>query len=308
MTLPGAPARESLAAPSGLDAVLLAIALTGVSFSGPIMAATAAPALAIAFWRNAFGGGVTALVASVRSHRELRALPARSWRLSALAGVALAAHFGLWIPSVTMTSIASSVALVSTQTVFTAGIAQLSGRTLPRLAWLGMVLATVATALITGADVGHSWRAVLGDLLAVAGGFCAAVYVTIGAAARTRLSTAAYTVICYATCALLLLAVCLIGRVQLVGFSGNAWLKIAAVTICAQLLGHSLINVVLRSTSATVVSMAILLEVPGAALVAAVWLAQRPPLSAVPGIVLLLGGLVLVASSRNHDDPVESTE
>ena len=44
--------RESLAVPRGVDAVLLVVALTGISFSGPLMAATAAPALAIAFWRT----------------------------------------------------------------------------------------------------------------------------------------------------------------------------------------------------------------------------------------------------------------
>ena len=88
---------------------------------------------------------------------------------------------------------------------------------------------------------------------------------------------------------------------RLTGFSTDAWLKIVAVTICAQLLGHTLINVVLRSTSATVVSLAILLETPGAAVVAALWLHQRPPWLAVPGIVALLVGMALVVRSRTPD-------
>ncbi len=295
--------REALAAPPALDMVLLAVAVTGVSFSGPLIAATAAPALAIAFWRNALGSGVTLPIAALRHPAELRGLSRRSWVMAGIAGAALAAHFGTWVPSLTMTTVASATALASTQTVFAALIATVVGRRLPRPAWVGIGVATIGTGLITGADVGTSGRALLGDLLAIIGGFAAAVYVTVGASARTRMTTASYTAICYSICSLLLLAVCLAGGVRLGGYPANAWLKIVLVTVCAQLLGHSLINVVLRSTSPTMVSLAILFETPGAAIVAYLWLGQHPPLTAVPGIALLLIGLVLVVRVRTA--PVE---
>lgn len=300
--------RENLAAPPALDSALLVIALAGVSFSGPLMAATAAPALAIAFWRNAFGAGVTALFVGTRHLGELRALDRRSVGVAAAAGVALAAHFATWVPSVTMTSVASATALVSTQTIFVALIARWRGRDLPRAAWLGIVVATFGSALITGADVGTSGRALAGDGLALIGGLSAGIYVSIGSRARLRMTTASYTVICYTVCALVLLAVCAIGGVRLHGFSANAWAKIVLVTVSAQLLGHSVINLVLRSTSATVVSVAILLETPGAGIVAYVWLHQRPPWTAIPGLLLLFAGLMVVARSREPDLPVEVVE
>lgn len=300
--------RESLALPSGVDAALLVVALTGISFSGPLMAATAAPALAIAFWRNAMGVLPTSGLVAVRRRRELFAVPARALAGAGLAGCALAAHFATWVPSVTMTSVASATALVSTQMVFTAVIAHGQGRRLPRLAWLGIGVAVVATGLITGADVELSARAVAGDLLAIAGGLFAAIYLSIGARVRTHMSTATYTGICYAVCSGVLLLVCLVGGVPLFGYPADAWLKIVLVTICAQLLGHTLLNVVLRSTSPTVISLAILLEVPGAAIVAYLWLGQHPPLSAIPGLILLVGGLGLVARSRGDAGPIELTE
>jgi hypothetical protein len=49
------------------------------------------------------------------------------------------------------------------------------------------------------------------------------------------------------------------------------------------------------------VSLALLFEVPGAAIIAAIWLGQTPPLAAVPAAVLLLVGLGLVISSRDKD-------
>jgi drug/metabolite transporter (DMT)-like permease len=73
------------------------------------------------------------------------------------------------------------------------------------------------------------------------------------------------------------------------------------LTLGAQLLGHTLFNVVLRTTSPTVVSLFLLLEVPGAALIAALWLKQVPPLAAIPAAALLLLGLGIVVSARSED-------
>jgi drug/metabolite transporter (DMT)-like permease len=292
---------ESLVLPPARDAGLLLVALAGVSASGPIMAATAAPALAIAFWRNALGAASTGLLTGLRHRAEFAALDRRGWAVASLAGVFLALHFGTWVPSVKLTSVASATALVATQAIFTGLIAALAGRRLPRQAWVGMALAILGTALIAGADFGVSARALSGDLLALLGGLFAAAYVTAGASARRGMSTAAYTTICYSVCAAGLLVVCLAGRQSLGGYSGRAWLLILAVTGCAQLLGHSLINVVLRSVSATLVSLTILIEVPGAALIAYFWLHQRPPASAIPGLVLLFAGLVIVVRSRPRE-------
>jgi drug/metabolite transporter (DMT)-like permease len=66
-------------------------------------------------------------------------------------------------------------------------------------------------------------------------------------------------------------------------------------------LGHSVFNVVLRTTSATVVSLVLLLEIPGAGLIAAVTLGQVPPLAALPAAVLLLVGLGIVISSAGEE-------
>ena len=58
-------------------------------------------------------------------------------------------------------------------------------------------------------------------------------------------------------------------------------------------------NRVLRSVSSTVVSLVILFEIPGAALLAWVWLDQSLQWLAVPAIALLLGGLALVVGSKS---------
>lgn len=281
-----------------MDVVLLGIAVLATSSAAPLIAATAAPTLAIAFWRNAFGGAVLVPWAAASRRPELRSLPVRSWRLSAGSGVLLALHFGTWVPSLGLTSVASSTALVATQPVWAALIARARGHEVARGVWLGTGLSVVGAALVAGIDLQVSTRALAGDLLALAGAVAAAGYVTVGSTVRARVSTVSYTAICYSICALALLAVNLVSGQRLAGWDSQTWLKLLALTAGAQLLGHSLVNVALRSTSATVVSLVMLLEVPGAALIAALWLHQVPGLSVLPGLALLLAGAVLVLRNR----------
>jgi drug/metabolite transporter (DMT)-like permease len=99
----------------------------------------------------------------------------------------------------------------------------------------------------------------------------------------------------------MLLAVCLVGRQSLSGYDGQTWVKLLAITLGAQLLGHSLFNVVLRTTSPTVVSLTLLLEIPGAALIAAIFLDQRPALLALPAAALLVLGLALVVRAATRE-------
>jgi drug/metabolite transporter (DMT)-like permease len=117
---------------------------------------------------------------------------------------------------------------------------------------------------------------------------------------RRHVSTATYTTVCYATAAVLLLVTCLVSGSALSGYPASAWERLVAVTVGAQFLGHSLFNRVLRTVSPTMVSLAILFEVPGAALVAAVWLGQTPPASAVPGLLTLLAGVGVVVAARDR--------
>lgn len=278
--------------------IALVVALIAVSSSAPLIAYAAAPALAIAFWRNALAVGVLAPVAGVRRRDELSWLVRGAGRptalLCVLAGVALAAHFGTWVPSAKLTTAAAATAMGSTQPVWAALIAAARRVRVPGVTWAGIALAVLGAVLATGADLAVSGRAVAGDLLAVAGGAAAAVYTTLGERARARISTTGYTLICYGVCAALLGGVCLVAGVPVVGFDARTWLAIAALTAGAQLLGHSLVNFALHRVSATMMSVLLLLEVPGAALLGWAWLGQLPAPASLPGLALLVLGVLVV--------------
>lgn len=284
----------------------MAVAVVGISLSGPLTALVVAPVLAIAFWRNAAGAAVMLPVLLTRERTTLAGLRWRDLRSSGVAGLFLAAHFAAWLPSLSMTTVAASIALVTTTPIWTALAARIAGVALPAAVWWGLALAVVGAALIAGVDVAVSMRAVAGDGLAMLGAVAAAGYVLAGARARERLATSAYTVVAYSTCALVLAAAALIVDAPLAGFSARDWWLIAAITFVAQLLGHTLFNLVLSSVGPTVVSLAVLLEVPGSLIVAMVLLGQAPPLLALPGMLAVVVGVALVVRASRPTTLVEA--
>jgi len=301
-----APAAWAVRRPGGRDVALMAVAVVGISLSGPLTALVVAPVLAIAFWRNAAGSAALLPVLVTRERGTLAGLRLRDLRSSALAGLFLAAHFAAWLPSLSMTTVAASIALVTTTPIWTALISRLAGVRFPPPVWWGLLLAVVGAAMIAGVDVTVSLRAVAGDGLALLGAIFAGGYVLAGARARERLATSAYAVVCYSTCAVVLAVAALIVRVPLAGFSARDWWLIAAITVVAQLLGHTLLNLVLSSVGPTMVSLVILLEVPGALIVALVLLHQAPPLLALPGMVAVVVGVGLVVRAGRPTTIVEA--
>ena len=95
--------QRRLAEPTREDAVLLAVGVLCASSAAPLIAATAAPALAVAFWRNALGALVVLPYAGAVGRVELRVA---TMRVLALAGALLAAHSATFVPSLGYTSVA----------------------------------------------------------------------------------------------------------------------------------------------------------------------------------------------------------
>jgi drug/metabolite transporter (DMT)-like permease len=288
---------DVVARPPKGDLVLIAVAVAAVSTSAPLIREAEAPALAIAFWRNALAVAVLAPVCAARRRDEIAGLGRRPARGALLAGLLLAAHFATWVPSLSFTTVASSVALVATQPVWAALLARVRGQAVPAQAWLGIGIAVGGAVLLTGVDVTVSGRALAGDLLALAGGALAAAYVTVGGEVRQTVSTTLYTTICYAAAAAVLGVLCLGGGQALGGFDPRTWLCLLALTVGPQFLGHSVVNRVLRTTSATVVSVAILFEIVGATFLAWIAFGETPQAGAYPAAVLIAAGIVLVVLS-----------
>ncbi len=296
----GSAPPSGLSRPPAPDVVRLGVAVLFISLSGPMIVVTAAPVLAIAFWRCLIGSGLTGVWVIARRWSSLGALTRRELRLTVIAGVFLGLHFATWIPSLTLTTIAASTALVATQPIWAALIARATGVRITSRVWIGIAIAFSGVIVLTGVDLSVDPAHLWGDALALVGAVFSAAYVSVAERVRKTVDTSTMTFVLYAVSAVTILPLVLIFGQELVGFDAQAWALILAVTLGAQLLGHSMMTRVLSSTSATVVSLAILFEMPGATLVAALWLGQVPPLALLPAAALILAGLVIVIKAADR--------
>ena len=291
---------EELARSSRSTWLLLALGVGIASVSGILVRyADEAGPLAISFWRCFAGAAL--LVPFARS--ELRQMSRRDYVVPSVAGLFLALHFATWITSVGMTTIAASVLLVSTTPIFAAGAGRaFFGERIGNRGWFGIVLAFAGTALIVGTDLSGSDA--LGNLLALIGGAMAAGYVIAGREARRTLGILPYAVVTYAVAAALLLPPTLIDGQDLLGYDAGTWLALAAIVIGPQLLGHTIINLVLDDLDATTVSISIMVEPIVASALAYFLFSETPSALIYPGGVAILIGIYL-ASTRPQPVVVE---
>lgn len=284
--------------PTWVSWALLSLGVLSVAGSAIfIRYAEDAEPLAISFWRCALGALALALFAK----RGFARMTAGGWRLPLIAGAFLAVHFATWITSLELTTVANAVLLVATTPIFTALAARYIFKERFRsIIWIGIALTLAGTALIalSGGEGGGGSR--LGDSLALIGAVTVAGYTLAGEISRRQLGIVEYAVITYATAAVLLLAACFIGGVPLFGYGPQTWLAIAAIVVGPQLLGHTVLNYVLRDLDATTVSVAVMAEPPIAIALAFFLFSEAPSALVYPGGLAIIVGIVLVSVYRGR--------
>ena len=287
--------------PRGRDIPLLLLGIVGIGTSGPVIALSAMPILALIFWRNL--GGALMMAPFAFLNREWRKKENRQgMRWAALAGIALAFHFIGFFVAMRFTTVAAGTALTALQPIFAAYLVKRLGGHIPRQAWIGMIISLSGVLIITGVDFQISRRAFIGDLAAIACAALAALYVLLGSHAQRSISTSTYTSICYLVCALTALPIALISQTQIWGFKAREWWLLLALIAGAQILGHTMFNLALKRVSPAIVSLIVFFEVPVSAILAFWWLDQLPPTGTIPGLILLLIGCgIFVLRSKNAE-------
>lgn len=259
------------------------------------------PSLAIAAWRLALAALLLLPLALARSGAELRSLSRPQWLLALASGAFLGAHFASWIISLEYTSVASSVALVTTNPIWIALFSWLilRERLSLRLS-MAIALALGGSAAIFLADEagGPATQPMLGNTLAVIGSLTVCGYLLIGRKLRGGMNLLPYITIVYGCAALCLMAAALVAGVKLGGYSPFAWAMLAGLALGPQLLGHSAVNYALRHLSATVIAVAVLGEPIGSTLFAWLFFGETVGLSKLVGMGLLLGGIFLAATAK----------
>jgi len=231
-------------------------------------------------------------IACAHSRYELLHLIKAGLTLPLLSGVLLALHFVLWIASLSYTTVASSVVLVTANPVFVALASHFLFREkLSRQVIIGIAVCLAGAALIGYGDWTLGLKALFGDLLALLGAIAVAGYYLIGRRLRQTTDTLSYASIVYSSAALVLLLSALALRYPLLGYSSTTYVMLVLLALIPQTVGHLSLNWSLRFVSATLVAIAVLGEPVGATVLALAILHEVPTLTQVLGGILILSGI-----------------
>lgn len=277
----------------------ISVAMVSISFASIFIKWSESPPFVIAAYRLLFSSAILLpFVLWTRGFSEMRRFTKTDVLLVLLSGVALTFHFQLWIASLSLTLVSTSVILVTSHPIFVAAVSHfLLKEEVKKIAAVGIVIAFAGVAVISIADYGVGGSTLLGDLMAFVGGICAGIYFLSGRVARQRVSLATYAFSVYTISSVMLFASAAIAGDALAVTDGTELLLFLAMAIFPTMLGHTMFNYALKRVPAHIISTSVLGEPVGASILAFLLLpGEVPGAEIVLGGVLVVGGLYIVLS------------
>jgi len=281
--------------------LVLAIGVIAISTSAILVKVSTAPSGVIAFYRLLFSVLLMGPIFFSKYRTELKLVTKRDWGISIASGFFLAFHFILWFESLNYTSVASSTVLVTLQPIFAfIGTYLFFKERLSLNAICSGMIAVLGSVIISYGDFKISGTALFGDMLALAACALVTFYLLFGQSVRKRISLITYTFIVYAISTSVLLVYLLVTKESFYPYPKSDWLYFILLAIIPTLLGHTLLNWVVKWVSTSMISVAILFEPVGATVLAYYMIGETVNLSQViGGAVVLLGiGLYILVERK----------
>ncbi|MEM0466829.1 MAG: DMT family transporter [Candidatus Thermoplasmatota archaeon] len=278
------------------------VSIIAVSFASIFILTCTAHPLSISFYRILF---TTILVLPFvvfrkKNRKEIRTLPLPKILFMILIGIILALHFALWITSLTQTSVASSVILVTAHPMIVAPIAHyLLKERLAKINILGIVLSVSGVIILVSENyyTTTTLDSLEGNILAMLGGVAAGLYILGGRKTRNTVSIFSYAAIVYASATTTLFCICILLQAPIIGLSATDYGLIFLMALISGIFGHTLYNWSLKYIRASIASVMLLGEPIGSTLLAFAipWIKQQPPQFSLIGGSLILVGIYLTA-------------
>ncbi len=280
--------------------IALFISVISVSFAAIFIVSCDAPALSIAFYRLLF---TTLLILPFvllykKTREEILNLPRKTLLIMVGIGIILAAHFALWITSLELTSVASSVILVTAHPLLVGPVSHFFLK--ERLSFvnsLGIALSVSGVIILVYGNYGFAagLDTIEGNTLAILGGVAAGLYILGGRKLRKTVSIGSYAFVVYAIGTVVLFIICLTFNAPVINLSLRDYGIIFLMAIVAGIFGHTLYNWSLEHIRASVASVVLLGEPIGSSLLAFAlpWMQQTPSYYTIIGGVIILSGIYL---------------
>ena len=282
--------------------LIVLLGVVGISASAILVRWSTAPSMVLVMYRMIVAVGLLSPVVLLRCRDELKALKKKDWLMSAAAGCCLGLHFTFYFESVRTTSIAAAVVLSDTEVLFVAlGSILLLRKKLSRQCWLAVGLAFVGAVMValSGGTGGES--GLLGNIFALLSALLLALYTTIGASTRQRMSNTAYTFVAYAFAAITVAVVAVASGTPLAGYGANNWLTALGMAVLCTLLGHSIFTWGLEYLPPAYISTVKLLEPVFAAVWGMLLFRESPTLLGVVGGIIVIVGVFIYGRATEEE-------
>lgn len=225
--------------------------------------------------------------------RRGRLTPAH-FKWASLAGALYALHFGAWVWSLTLTSVAASVTLVTVTPLVLAVVSIFTGKDRPsRRIAASLALAAVGVGLIGWADLSMSAQALIGDALAFIGALAMAGYFVLVRRLGAELDVLGFAALTTGFGALWLMLLSWLMGVPWQLASFHSWAYLLLATLIPQLIGHNLLTWSLRHVTPTTAGIATLAEPVGSTLLGLMLLGVGATPLVYLGCAITLGAVLL---------------
>ncbi|WP_084242460.1 DMT family transporter [Planomicrobium okeanokoites] len=267
------------------------VGVISVAMSAIFVKMTNADSGVTAFYRMLFSILIMSPLFFFKYTHEVKKLSKRDWLFTTIAGIFLAFHFILWFESLNYTSVASSTVLVTLQPLFAfAGTYFFFKEKLSVKTIVSALIAIGGSVLIAYGDFKISGQALFGDILALIACALITAYLLFGQDIRKRLSLVTYTFVVYGVSTITLFFYIVLKGESFGPYPAQEWMWFVLLAIIPNLLGHTLFNWALKWVSTNVISIAILFEPVGAAILAYFILGEYLNASQIiGGTVVILG-------------------
>ncbi|MCS7369585.1 MAG: DMT family transporter [archaeon GBS-70-058] len=277
------------------DYIILGIAVFSVSWASIFVVLSNAPGIVCAFWRMTLSSILTLLIMVVSGEYKwiFKFNP-----LIVISGLSLAIHFTFWMESLRMIPVALSTTIVNLHPIFSSIIGKFMGERISGKRLTGIFTSIIgSTIMVTGVrGLNISEISFPGVIYALIGAASFSIYLSANKSLRKEMSTQALTTFVYGIGGIVTLTYILANNINFTSYTINTWIYITLLTIIPMLMGHTLLNYLLRSLGLITVATSTLGEPIISTILAYIVLGQTIDNIKILSMIVTLIGIYLAIS------------
>lgn len=289
------------------SSIALFVSIMSVSLAAILIISCDSHPLVISLYRMLFTTLIISSFILIKKEYRVELLKVNKKQLLMMVGIGiiLAFHFMFWITSLTLTSVASSVILVTAHPILVGPMSHILLK--ERLSFrngIGILCAIFGIIILVYGNYGFSSSidSFEGNVLAFLGGIAAGFYILGGRHMRNKLSVIPYVFIVYSVSTVVIFLFSSYYSVSIISISIRDLGIILVMAIIAGIFGHTLYNWSLAKVRASLASVALLGEPIGSAFFAYIipWIHQIPTRYTIIGGGIILVGIFLTAKNKKY--------